>query len=165
MSDKALELLQQIASDLNRSKRQFVFCISTADKNTEILLQVTSYNKTFKIGSLPLTHGKITISPASRTIPGPQRGSSRAIPFWNGSRLDRVHFCGFMANVRLLPVPLLQDLMVFALYSGRREECPLVTNPFYLSVSRTYNTCQFRNHPGRRRHAEIWACLTGILLL
>ena len=65
----------------------------------EIVWQMTSYNKMFKAGSLHLIHGRTTISPADRDIPGRQHGLSEAARSRNGSHPVQVLFYGFMENV------------------------------------------------------------------
>ena len=68
-----------------------------------IVWQVKSCDKIFAVGYLRLTHGKITILPVDRGIPGPGRGSHKATHSQNGKQPDRVHFYGFMANVSFRP--------------------------------------------------------------
>jgi len=49
--------------------------------------------------------------------------------------------------------------------SWRREEHPLVCQSFDISILGIYVVVQFNNNRGYRYHAEIWASITGILLL
>ena len=87
--------------------------------STEIGWQVTNYREIFEIGSLPLTHPKITTLLASRTTKGRRRGSSKATFSRNGKHPDRVPFCGSMGNVSCLLVLMLsQKLMVSILVAG-----------------------------------------------
>ncbi|KAH9991658.1 hypothetical protein BJV74DRAFT_413949 [Russula compacta] len=72
----ALELMQKMASDINRLKRE--------------MLQQDIRRW--------LSHGKITTSPANRATTGLRSGSSMATPSRNGNCPDRVPFYGFMAN-------------------------------------------------------------------
>jgi hypothetical protein len=65
----------------------------------EVAWQMTSYTKFFEVGSLHLIHGRTTISPADRDIPGRQHGLSEAARSRNGSHPVQVLFYGFMENV------------------------------------------------------------------
>jgi hypothetical protein len=93
---------------------------------TKIVWQVTSYRKMFKIGSLRLIPGKITILPVDRDTPERQPGLLQVALFRNGNLPDQDLFCGFMANVSPpTPTPS-QVLMVFTPDSGRGKERSLV---------------------------------------
>jgi hypothetical protein len=59
MSDGALELLQQMTSDMNRSRRQSFPMSQLLAERAEFVWQVTSWRKIFEIGSPRLIHGKI----------------------------------------------------------------------------------------------------------
>jgi hypothetical protein len=59
VSELTLEMIQQMASEMNKSKRQYFLKLSLLTRIAEILWQVISYNKMFEVGSLPLIHGKI----------------------------------------------------------------------------------------------------------
>jgi len=63
---------------------------------------VTSYRGICAIGSLHLIRGKTTTLPVDRGTPGRRDGLFEATLSQNGSRLDQVPYCGFMANVRRL---------------------------------------------------------------
>ena len=123
----ALEIIQEIASEMNKSKRQiFSSNLPLLTGITEIVWQVTSYRKMFEDGSLRLTHGKITILPLDRDTPERQRGLLEVAPFRNGNRLDQDLFYGFMGNVSPPTSTHSQGLIVFTPDSGRRKECSLV---------------------------------------
>ena len=62
--------------------------------------QVTSCKEIYVIGSLHLIHGRTTTLPVDRGTLGPRDGLLKATLSQNGNHLDRVRFCGFMANVR-----------------------------------------------------------------
>jgi len=85
---------------------------------TKIVWQVTSYRKMFKIGSLRLIPGKITILPVDRDTPERQPGLLQVALFRNGNLPDQDLFCGFMANVSPPTPTALQGLMVSPLIAG-----------------------------------------------
>ena len=125
--------MQKLSSDINKSKCGFSVNVAVASGTTEIVWKVTSCSKIFKVGSLCLIHGRITISPANHDTPGPQRGSFMVRRSRNGNRVDRVPFYGFMGNVccRLaLRLRFHRKLMVLLFYSRRREDYTIVRQPF-----------------------------------
>ena len=111
--------MQQLASDLNESKRQSFVNLAIADRITEIFRQMAAYGKIFQGGYRHLILGRITIMPADHATVGLQRGSFRAVRSRNGKRLrPRVHVCGFMENVRYCPVLLLSERLSFFLFAA-----------------------------------------------
>ncbi len=96
-----LEILHELASEMNKAKREILHGVSLLTAITEVdwPWQVTNYSKIFKVGSLRLIHGRIIMLPANRDTREQERGSSEAAPSRNGSRPDQVHYYGFMANV------------------------------------------------------------------
>jgi hypothetical protein len=110
-----LEILQEMASEMNKSKSQIFRKVSIVDGITEIVSQVTSYSKIFKVGCLHLIRGKTKILLVNRDTLEQQRGLSEAAPSRNGNRPDQAPFYGFMENVSQ-PTPMLsQGLMVLPL--------------------------------------------------
>ena len=91
--------MQKLSSDINKSKCGFSVNVAVTSETTEIVWQVTSCSKIFKVGSLRLIHGRITTLPVNHDTPGPQRGSFMVRRSRNGNRVDRVPFYGFMGNV------------------------------------------------------------------
>ena len=93
-----------------------------------IVWQVTSCNRIFEDGSLPLIHGRITTLLANRATKGLRRGSFTAKRSQNGNRPNRAPFFGSTENVGLTPSAYAQRLMQmdFPFRSGRRKECTLV---------------------------------------
>ena len=59
VSDGALELLQQMTSDMNRSRRESFPISPLLAERAEIVWQVKSWHRIFEIGSPRLIHGKI----------------------------------------------------------------------------------------------------------
>ena len=107
-----LEIIQELTSEMNKLKRKIFHEFALLTGITEVVLQATSHNRIFEVGSLHLTHGKITILPVDRDTQERQRGLSEAAPSRNGNRLDQVRFYGFMENVSPARVMLLQCLIV-----------------------------------------------------
>ena len=90
-------------------------------------LQVTNCNEISKIGSLPLTHGKIITLLLDCTSKGLQRGSWKVKFFLNGKHLDRVPCCGCMGNVSFRQMPTFSKRSkIYLSRSWRRKECSLV---------------------------------------
>ena len=131
---------------------------------TEAVRQVTSYSKRFEVGSVHLIRGKTTISPVDRDTPERQHGLPKAAPFRNGNRLDQVPFYGFMGNVSIHTSAFAQAHS-FSSDSGCRKECFLVSKSFDVFVLKANSVCQFHDHREHQRHEEIWARVTGVLLL
>jgi hypothetical protein len=77
MSESAQEIMQRVASGLNRSKRQSNLILQWLAGITEIVLQVTTYNKIFSSGYRHLILGRTTTSPANYATVALQRGSFR----------------------------------------------------------------------------------------
>jgi len=96
-----LEILHELASEMNKAKREILHGVSLLSGITEIVWpwQVTNHSKVFKVGSLRLTHRRITILLANRDTREQRRGLSEAAPSRSGSRPDQVHYYGFMENV------------------------------------------------------------------
>jgi hypothetical protein len=92
--------MHQVASDLNKARREPFFDVVVAGWITEIVQQVTAYRKIFSGGYHHLTPGRTIMLPANHAIAGPQSGSFMATRFPNGERpKSRVHFYGSMGNV------------------------------------------------------------------
>jgi hypothetical protein len=103
ISDRIVEILHEVASDMNKLKRELALSLPLLAEMTVTAWQVTSYSKTSAIGSLLLIHGKITILPGNRIIQGRRSGSFMATRSQNGNRCRRVPFFGSMENVGCLP--------------------------------------------------------------
>jgi hypothetical protein len=95
--DHILEMMQQLASDVNSSRRQFLFMLPPLTRNAESTRQVTSCDGTFEDGSHPRIHGKTTTLDVKLTIMEQPGGSSKGTLSRNGNML--VLCCGFMGNV------------------------------------------------------------------
>jgi hypothetical protein len=102
VSDRMIEILHEVASDMNKLKRELVLTLPLLAEITVIAWQVTSYSKISAIGSLLLIHGKTTILPADRITQGRRSGSFMATHSRNGNRRRRVPFFGSMENVGCL---------------------------------------------------------------
>ena len=103
ISDRMVEILHEVASDMNKLKRELVLTLPLLAEITVIAWQVTSCNKISAIGSLLLIHGEITILPGNRITQGRRSGSFMATRSQNGNRRRRVPFFGSMVNVGCLP--------------------------------------------------------------
>jgi hypothetical protein len=80
---------------------------------------VTSCREISRVGFLHLTLGKITTLRADLGTLARRGGFSKAMFSQNGRCLERVRFCGLMANVRGRPAYLLsQKLMAFLIVAG-----------------------------------------------
>jgi len=91
--------MNQIASDMNKSKRQLMFSPAIADRVAETVWQATSCREMFESGChLPIL-GKIITSPVDHNTTGRRNGSFRATRSQHGKRLIQVLFYGFMENV------------------------------------------------------------------
>ena len=101
--------MQELTSEMNKSKRQIFRELASLIRITEVVLQATCYTKMFKDGSLRLIHGEITILPADRNTQERRRGLSKAVPSRNGNRPDQVRFYGFMGNVSPTSFTLYSD--------------------------------------------------------
>jgi len=135
VSDQMAEILHEVASDMNKLKRELVLTLPLLAEITVIAWQVTSCSKISAIGSLLLIHGRITILPGHRITQGRGSGSLMATRSQNGDRRRRVPFFGSMENVGCLPA--LMDswtLIVISFRSGRRKECTLVRLPSEITV-------------------------------
>jgi hypothetical protein len=92
--------MHQIASDLNKAKREPFLMFGYLTGITEIVEQVTAYRKIFSGGYQRLTRGRIIMLPATYAIPGLQSGSFMATRLQNGERpKSRDYFYGSMGNV------------------------------------------------------------------
>jgi len=92
--------MHQVASDLNKAKREPFLTLSLLTGITEIVQQATAYRKIFSGGYHRLIHGRTTTLPANHAIAGLQTGSFMATRIQNGEcPKSRVHFCGSMGNV------------------------------------------------------------------
>jgi hypothetical protein len=63
MFDRTLEILHKMASDKNKSKREYFLMSSLLTGRAEVVSQVKSYGERFKVGFRPPIHGKITTLP------------------------------------------------------------------------------------------------------
>jgi hypothetical protein len=72
--------MQQVASDLNKSKRQSILMLRWLTRITEIVWQVTAYSKIFSGGYHHLILGRTTTLLADHTTAARERGSFRAKP-------------------------------------------------------------------------------------
>ena len=97
MSNRILEMMQQLASDANRSRRQFLLMLPPFTKNAETTEQVTSCDGTFENGSHRRIHGRTTILDVKLTMMEQPGGSSKGPLSRNGNLLAVC--CGFMENV------------------------------------------------------------------
>lgn len=99
-SNSISEMIQELVSEINKSKRQYSPIPSSRSKctNTETTLQVTSCRKRYEDGSLPPIRGVITTLDGMLTRKEQQGGLSKARLSLNGSQPDL--FCGFTENVR-----------------------------------------------------------------
>jgi hypothetical protein len=79
--------MQQVASEMNRSKRQLYELLPFPTRGSEIVWQVTSYSMMSGNGSLLLIRGKTTTLPVTCTAKGLQRGSFRVTHSCNGKLL------------------------------------------------------------------------------
>ena len=105
--------MHKIASDMNKAKRESFFIFTKGRRIDVYLLVDKLQGDTQSWLSPPDPWKNHNIACGSRHT-GTARWFSKAILSQNGSRLDRVRSCGFMANVRGRPVYLLsQRLMVF----------------------------------------------------
>ena len=132
-----LEIIQAIASKMNKSEREIFLKFVMLTGITEVVSQVTRYNKIFEVGSVHLIHRKITILLVNRDTPERRRGLLKTAPSWNGNCLDQVLFYGSMGNVSPPILILLQGLMVFVPDSGRWKKRFLVSQSFETSALRT----------------------------
>jgi hypothetical protein len=110
-----------MAKDKNTSRRQSLIKVAMLIGITEIVRQATSCSEIFNVGCHPLTHGKITTSPADRGTPELASGSFKEIHSLNGKHLEWDPFYGYMANVSCRPAVILsQRLMDFSLIASSR---------------------------------------------
>jgi hypothetical protein len=92
--------MQQIASGLNKSKRQSFLMLRKLIGIAEIVWQVTTCRKIFPSGYHHLILGRITMTPANHATLGLGRGSFRVTRSQNGKCLKPgVPFYGSMGNV------------------------------------------------------------------
>jgi hypothetical protein len=166
VSDRALELLQQMASDMNKSKRPSFPMSPLLNENAEIVLQATSWQKIFEVGSLHLIHGKTRMRSANCGTLGLRRGFSMAKRSRIGNRPSRVIFFRSVENVRCCPFDSYASADGFSPFVAGAGKSVLWYVNFSIFLSpRTYGVDQLRNHPGHRRHAEISACNPHLFLL
>jgi hypothetical protein len=127
VSDRMVEILHDVASNMNKLKRELASTLPLPAEITVIVWQATSCSKISAIGSVLLIHGKITTLPGNRITQGRRRGSFTATCSQNGNRRHRVPFCGSMENVGCRSVLIiLRRLIVLPFRSGLRKECILV---------------------------------------
>ena len=92
--------MHQVASDLNKVKREPFLMLWWPTRITKIVQQVTAYREIFSGGYHHLMPGTTITLPVNHAIMGLQTGSFRAIRFQNGERRkSQVHFYGSMGNV------------------------------------------------------------------
>jgi hypothetical protein len=155
-----------MASDGNKLKRPSFPMSPLLNENAEIVWQVTSWQKTFEVGSLHLIHGKIRTRSANCGTPGPRHGFSTAKRSRIGNAPSRVIFSGSMENVRCCPFDSYAPADGFSPFVAGTGKSVLWYVDFCIFLSsRTDDVGQLCNHPGHRRHAEITACDPHVLLL
>jgi hypothetical protein len=103
VSDQMLEILHEVASNMNKLKRELVLTLPLLAEIMVIAWQVTSCSKISAIGSPLLIHGRIIILPGNRITQGRRSGSFMATCSQNGNHHHRVPFFGSMENVGCLP--------------------------------------------------------------
>ncbi len=81
VSDWALEIMHELASEVNKSKRRLFLILPLLTGVANIVWQATRWSRIFDIGCHRLTLGRITIFPASHATEGPRGGSFRATRF------------------------------------------------------------------------------------
>ena len=137
---------------------------------TEIAWQVTRHRNVFNGGCLPLIHGRITTSPMDCDTEGLGHGSFEETCSRNGKNPDRVHYYGSMGYVSLHPVvarrgPIADGFPPFIAGAGKSVLWCVNPSAFGVLFSpRTYDVGQFHHHSRDRGFAEMWSCVTGILL-
>jgi hypothetical protein len=98
LSNRILEMIQQLASDANRSRRQFLLMLPPFTKNAETTTeQVTSCDGTFENGSHRRIHGRTTTLDVKLTMMEQPGGSLKGPLSRNGNLLAVCY--GFMENV------------------------------------------------------------------
>ena len=100
VSDYALGTIQQVSSDISKSKRQSFLNVRFLTGIAEIVWQVTRKKRKCEVGYHRQTLGETIVLPVNRATVVPQHGSFRATRSLNGKhpRLT-VPFFGFMGNV------------------------------------------------------------------
>ena len=132
--DPSIEILHEVASDMNKLKRELALSLPLLAEMTVTAWQVTSCSKTSAIGSLLLIHGKTITLPMKAVTRRLQRGSFKAKLSQNGNYLNLVRCCGSTGNVSRCPAIMLsQRLMDIIFCSGCRKECILVRVHFDFS--------------------------------
>jgi hypothetical protein len=100
VSDWASEIMHQVASDLNKAKREPVLMLWRLTGITEIVQQVAAFRRIFSGGYHHLIRGRTIMLPANHAMAGLQSGSFRETRFRNGEHpKSLVHFYGSMGKV------------------------------------------------------------------
>ena len=92
-------MLHELASDMNKSKRQLFLNFATVNKIPDTIWQAISYRMLSEAGSPLQIHGKTIISLAGLDTAGPRIGLSKARHFQSGNCPDQVPSFGFTGNV------------------------------------------------------------------
>src|SRR5713101_5859396 len=96
--------MNEIASDMNKSKRQLCSVLGWLTGIAETVWQATGCREMFEIGCHLPTLGKTKTPPADHNTTGQRNGSFRATHSRHGKRLIRVPFYGSMENVCCYPL-------------------------------------------------------------
>ena len=114
--------------------------LPSLSEDAKAAFQVISCCKIFEIGYPLRILGKITTSPAIRTMKGQQRGSFRVIPSRNGNHPGQVLSSGYMANVSRCLHHTFADADSFPLSQPEQGKVSFGTITSQYFVSRTYGT-------------------------
>ena len=131
-----------MTSDNNKSKRQLFPYIAISDNTYRDGLAGGKLPETYsKVGCLPLIHGKITTSPASRVT---------RIGTWfvQGDTLGMEPSIGPSKRLSRRAHSLSQTLMVSPFVAGAGKDMLWYVVPLNISVLRVYCVCQFHYHRG-----------------
>jgi hypothetical protein len=136
LSELSSELMHDILSDINKSKRELFVKHPRVDmerREFETISEATRCSKTFTSGSLPQIRGRITTSLVNLSMPEQQHGGFMVKRSNNGSFQIQVRLYGFMGNVRVLrfnPFPVTHK-PCFCSGSGKKRA--FVRSPLLLS--------------------------------
>ena len=102
MSDRVVESMQEIVSELKKEQRRlFLYCVD-GPRNTERNLQATSCSRTSGTGFHLQIHGRIITSRVNLGTAEPGHGGLKVTPMQNGRLLVQAHSYGSTENVRIL---------------------------------------------------------------
>ena len=104
MSDRAVESMQEIISELKKEQRRLfsIRCLRRQPGNTERDLQATSCSKRPGTGYPLRTHGRIITSRVNLGTAEPEVGGWKVTPMQNGSLLVQAHYYGSTENVSII---------------------------------------------------------------